>query len=179
MEDFIGKVVVVVLSMWILFYLPILVIAQKEDTAVQSYVDDKVEEFVNASVETGYISTQNYLDMMNALDNTGLIYDVSLTYSKRKVYPVFDETTGNPTGEYEVHYTDYFRDEIENEIFPDSQSAYTANKKFYMSSGDHFQVVVHNETPTFGSRMLQILTTRDNAKTIISSYGSYVGNSAK
>lgn len=179
MEDFIGKIVVIVLGVWLLFYLPVLVVSQKQDTAIQSYVDGHVEEFVNASIETGYISTQNYLKMMNALDNTGLIYDVSMTYSKRKVYPVFDETTGEPTGEYEVHYTDYVRDEIEDVIFPASKSAYSVNEKFYMNNGDHFQVAIHNASPTFGSRMMQILTTRDNFKTIISSYGGYVGNTAQ
>lgn len=179
MEDFIGKIVVVILGIMMLFYLPILVMTQKQDMAVQAYVDDHVQEFVDKTIETGYISTQNYLDMMNALDNTGILYQISVIYSKRKVYPVYDETTGAATGDYEVLYTDYFRDEIEAVILPETENAYTANKKYEMDQGDHFQVVVQNESPTMGSRLLQLLTTRDNQKTIISSYGGYVGNYAQ
>ncbi len=179
MEDF-SKIAVIILGMLFLFYMPTLVISQKLDNSVQTYVDDCVQEFVNESRSTGYISTQNYLKMIEQLDNTEIIYNISITHSKRVVVPRYNDE-GVFTGEYDVVYNDFFKDEIEAVLFytETSESAYSVNNKYKMNNGDYLQVTIQNESDTFGTKILSFISSTGNGKKILTTYGGHVGNVAQ
>lgn len=179
MDDFIGKLLVIILAVFMLFIGPIMIITLKQDNNIQSYVDDCTQEFVSKARSTGYISTQNYLDLLDSLDSTGILFEVHITHSKRRVEPVFDEVTGEATGDFEIHYTDYTKSDIETIIFPPDISAYTANEKYVMNNGDYIQVTVQNRTPSFGTKMMQLFNTAYEGKNILTSSGGYIGNTAQ
>lgn len=172
MGDVLGKIFVGIFGCIILFLVPVLLIAQKQDTVSQSYIDNAVVEFVDNARAAGKITPQAYEKLCNDIDTAHLLCEIRITHSS--AYTVPTDVIDPVTGYYEtaIYRNDFIKEEILAVMYPDVGD----NVDYQMKNGDYLKVEVQNTSPTLGSRMLRVFTTKNSDTTLFTSYGGYVGN---
>lgn len=172
MGDIAGKVFAIIFAVWIMFMVPITVFALKQDVTIQNYVDDATREFVDISRTTGTISEASYNSLINRLDKTGNVYDVTITDYREKYYPV---QNADGTSDYESGMDAVVNDDILKAIYG-TGNGNDATGKYVLHDGDYLKVEVKNRNATLGRKMLStIFLSRSEGGQIYSSYGGYVG----
>lgn len=144
----------------------------KMDASAQSYCNDAVEEFVDKARASGYISAESYTEMMQRINATNNIYQVSIRHESRISVPQTNDE-GHVTGGVTNAYNAYYKDEILGYIFNDDGSSGFHN--YPLKNGDYIQVTFELEEPTFATRLVTFFSARA-PKTISGSYGGYVGS---
>ena len=141
------------------------------DHVAQAYVDDAIEEFVDDSCASGYISPSKYLLMANRINNTGNLYDVKIQHDAKVMMPLIEGDT-EVYGSYVTSVVTYNREEILSEMFPLSS---TENNNYPLGTGDYLSVSLSLKSPTPAGRFIAFMTGRE-IKTIRYRYGATVGN---
>lgn len=172
MGDTIGKIFMGIFGCILMFIVPVMLIAQKQDTVSQSYIDNAVVEFVDNARTAGKISPEAYEKLCNEVDLAHMICEIKITHSS--AYTVPTDVVDPLTGYYETvtYREDFIKDEILNVMYPPVGD----NVDYQMKNGDYLKVEVKNVSPTLGSRMFRIFTTKNKDTTLFASYGGYVGN---
>ncbi|MEE1255636.1 MAG: hypothetical protein UHN47_03875 [Lachnospiraceae bacterium] len=149
-----------------------MILTVKMDNDSQTYCDNAIHEFVDQSRATGYISPQAYLDMVNKMNNTGNLYDISIVHRSTKMTPYVDATGNEKKGEFVEVYDAYYKEEIVGELFPLNTSSYGT---YPLKNGDYIKVSYALKEPTLAAKMMGMISTH-TIKTIYGSYGGYVGS---
>ncbi len=172
MGDVLGKVFGAFMGCLLMFIVPIMLIAIKQDTVKQSYIDNAVVEFVNNARATGKITPESYEKLCMDIDAAHLLCEINIKHSS--AYTVPTDVVDPDTGFHEVatYRTDYTKQEILSIIYPSAGE----NVDYRMKNGDYLSVEVRNTSPTLGTRLLRVFQERAGDTTIYSSYGGYVGN---
>lgn len=171
MDSLFSKSLAMIVSMFLLIMLLITVISP-QDNATQSYVASSVYEFIDKSRATGYISSSNYEEFVNHLDNTGLLYDITITHMSLQT-----DYIAEPTGvECYTYYENFYTDEIVDILFNTTQHTSLPYTKYALKEGDYLKVEVSNITPTLTRNIIGYLTGSQNNGTIFIAYGGYVGS---
>lgn len=171
--DIIGKVFAFVFGTLTIAYIIMLGPAQKMDQNAQMVVNDAIEDFVDTSCASGYISPENYTRMMKRITATKNVYNVEVTHQSKVVQPYVNPDGTTKTGAYVDSYNVYRDDEIIDILFPDSTTTYN---NYPMKSGDYLKVTLTLAKPTMAAR-IKAMITKNAYNTISYSYGSYVGSS--
>lgn len=150
------------LGIFAMFFIVIAIYAAKLDYDSQSYCNDAVQEFVDKSRTSGYISANNYNEMISKMTGTGNLYDVTIVHQSKVCYP------GETDSDFLSNYYTYTKDEILDEIFNDSGT-------YKMKNGDYLRVSYSLKEATFGVKLYSFFTTH-TYKSIRGSYGGYVGS---
>lgn len=79
--------------------------------------------------------------------------------------------------EYESHRVDFTRKEITDYMRPEGVNI--EDRDYILKNGDFLTVTVQNVTPTLGARMTGFFFGKLDQKTLFTSYGGYVGNTAQ
>lgn len=166
MSDAFGRIVAIIASVFVLFFLPMIIVTQKMDNTAQAYIDNAVVEFVDNARATGVVSPQSYEKMCREIDTIQSNCLIEIRHSSRQA--VSDGT------EIEIQYYDYFKDDILAVMYPPAG----ANQKYKMKNGDFISVTVYNKTPTLGTRLYRMIMPLYNPSgvTIYSTYSGFVGN---
>ena len=175
MGDVLGRVFAAFFGCMIMFIVPIMLIAQKQDTVRQSYIDNAVVEFVDNAKVAGKITPQAYEKLCNDVDLAHLLCEIKITHSSAYTVPtdVIDPTTGYH--EIATYRVDYTKEEILDVIYTASGD----NQDYQMKNGDYLSVEVKNITPTLGTRLSRLFQTKSSDTTLFTSYGGYVGNNVQ
>lgn len=168
MGDTLGRIFVAFFGCIAMFLVPVMLIAQKQDTVSQSYIDNAVVEFVDNARAAGKITPEAYEKMCNKIDTAHLICEVRIVHSAAYTVP----KGSGPLYETETYRFDYNKDEILNVMYPPVGD----NIDYQMKNGDYLKVEVQNTTPTLGSRMFRLFQNKSADTTLFASYGGYVGN---
>lgn len=162
MTEAVGRIWDIVLAVVLMFFVPIMLFAIKQDSTIQNYVDDAVHEFVDVARSQGEITESNYDRLIARLDATGNVYDIEMLYYEAKQYP-----DGN--GNYKTGYDAETTNTIISDIY--------TYQSFAMSTGDYLRITVQNSTPTLGRKLMTLgfNATTDGGQ-IYTTYGGYVGN---
>ncbi len=165
-----GKMVALVASIAVLFLIPVVEDAEKQDAMAQVYVQTATDNFVDKLQVMGYINENMYNEFINTLDATGNLFTVELDHAHVVTEPELD-ADDQVTGYYE--YTEsYYEDDIKAVIFQ-KEGVYK------MSEGDHISVVVKNRTNTFGDNVKRMLYgTKGNEYSILGSAGGRIRDTA-
>lgn len=156
MTDYLGKIVTVILAFIACFLLPLYFSAQQSDNVTQSVVYSVTSDFVNQVEEQGYISQEMYMQFVQGLDNTNLLYDIEMNHSHQNVVPVFD---GNgqvvDTEKVEdVMYTEQILEVLyAEEKTQEELDAGASQGIYHFSKGDTFSVTVKNRENTSSQTM--------------------------
>lgn len=156
----------------VLFLAVVGIYSAKMDSNAQTYCNDVIEEFVDRSRASGYISAESYLEMMRKINSTGNLYEVEITHQSKTSVPYIDASGNEVQGRYAESYNAYYRNEILGVLFPDGNAGYG---NYPLKKGDYLKVNFSLKEPTLGGRMLWFVTRKD-IKTISGSYGGYVGS---
>ena len=167
MDDIFGRIMVIILGLMILFYVPTTIIAKKQDTTAQSYIDNAVTEFVDNVRTTSVITEDAYEKMAKKIYTVHSPCKIMIYHGASYVTPDL-----NNTGEIKYHNEYYSEADILPIILDESNP-----RDYELKDGDYIKVVVYNETPTLGDRLLSfsIINAYSN-KSLFTSYGGYVGN---
>lgn len=140
-----------IVSALLLYMYPTLNSFENEDQITFNIAYKSVHNFVNTARNKGYITPTMYEDLQREISATGNIFDIEMLHQQKKVIPVFEDPLDSTTftGEFQVHYDEYYTDQILSVLFPDTPYDKTDPRRFYyMSIGDHFQVIVSNRNYT-------------------------------
>lgn len=164
--EFISKFVGILVAVVIMFISPLVHYTNSVDDVIQTTVYEQVVNFKNVVCTQGKITQSEYLAFVNALDATGLIYDISITVNHQTVVPEFDENNA-VVGTKNVDVGTY-TDEILSKI-------YETDGVYEMSKGDTISVMVSNKTATIGQQMrIAFLHVPDYGNRITATAGGIV-----
>lgn len=154
----INKVLAICLTIIAVFIAPVVIIAQTQDSVLQSSVYSMTDDFVEQAREQGKITQDMYLDFVRSLDATNVLYNIEITHSHSSVVPVFDDT-GATVG----------TDTVENLVYTDEilKSVYETEGVYLMSKGDMLSVRVTNREPTIGQQLRRIVFFLSDSSPVI------------
>ena len=89
MEDNLLRIFSVLISVLILFILPLYITFEKIDDISYSLALKITSNFVDNVTSKGYVSQKMYTDFIAQLDSSGITYDVKLEHVSKKYYPVY------------------------------------------------------------------------------------------
>jgi len=169
MEDILGKVLAIIASVYVLFFLPLTIVALKMDNTSQAYIDDAVVEFVDNARSTAIITTKAYEELCNRINMVQGNCTVEITHSSE--YYILDGHTLVPL------YYDYQKGDILDRIY----TVAGGNQKYEMKNGDFISVTVYNNSPTLATQLYRMIMPGYNKSgiSIYSTYSGYVGNNAE
>ncbi len=184
MQDIIGKFFMIVLGTILLFFVPVTIIALKQDNTAQVYIDNAVSEFVDNARATARITPESYEKLVQKVDAAQPGCNIQIIHSSAYVMPDIgnDELSLDDLHnkyEYTTHKEDYYTQEILNTMFYD-KDGHDIRKDYLLKSGDFLKVIVdNNDNPTLGAKLIGIVSTKYNQQTLYTSYGGYIGNYAQ
>ena len=150
MQNYLSKIVVVILAVLLLYIHPTIRIAQNYDDKTQIYVMNKVTRFVDSARNGGYIDINMMMTLNKQLAATGNVYKIKITHEHKSFYPVYDDA-GEFTGKSQMTYKDTFEDVILDEI-------YNGDGEYTMTEGDQLSVSVTTSAPTFAQKIYSMVT---------------------
>lgn len=170
MGDIVGRIFVIMFGITLLFFAPVTILAIKQDTSSQTYINNTVVEFVDTARATGQITPFEYESFTKKVYAAHAPMNVNIIHNARYVIPVYE--AGVITG-YKYSDETYSIDDILSKMYPES----SGNEDYELKEGDYIKVVVYNESPTLGGRLMSVITPSYNPeRTLFASYGGYVGN---
>ena len=89
MEDILQRVFPILISVLILFILPLYITFEKMDDISYSLALKITSNFVDNVTAKGYISEEMYNDFISELSVTGNVYDIKMEHVAKKYNPVF------------------------------------------------------------------------------------------
>ena len=136
MGDVLGKIFIAIFGCILMFIVPVMIIAQKQDTVSQSYIDNAVVEFVDNVRTAGKITPSAYEKLCNDVDMAHMLCEIRITHSS--AYTVPSDTINPETGFYdtETYRYDYIKEEITGYMYPDVGD----NRDYELKNGDYLKV---------------------------------------
>lgn len=150
-----------------IFIQPVQNSAATVNTSIATVVNEDVTEFVDSTRSQGYISGNDYKDLIDGLTSTGNSYDIVVTLDESKYYPDSD------SGKYLNAYETKSQAEIQEDL-----GAMTAEDKYSMKAGDYLYVSVTQTNVSIAQRLSGIMMNTTSTPQIIVKYGGIVGNEA-
>lgn len=171
MGDILGKVLAIIGACFALI-VAIMIVAQKQDTVKQDYINNTVVEFVDNARAAGKITPQAYEKLCSGVDHAHMLCEINIIHSS--AYTVPTDVIDPNTGYYETatYRYDYTKSEILSVMYPDAGD----NQEYQMKNGDYIKVEVKNITPTLGTKIMHFFFIGAADTTLFTSYGGYVGN---
>lgn len=171
MSDIVGRIAVAIFGIIMLFIMPVVVIAQKQDSLAQNYIDNAVVEFVDNARATGKITPRAYEQLCDKVDSAHLLCEIRITHSAAYTVPTEERPDGS--WDTEVYRYDYIKEDILTKMYPDGDEE---NVDYQLKNGDYLKVEVRNVTPTMGIKMMRLFSAKRSDEVLFTSYGGYVGN---
>lgn len=164
--DSIGHLFAIIGGVFLLFFLPILILTGKMDVISQNVIDNAVVEFVDNARSTAIITDSAFEKLVRKVDVAQKNCVIEIKHGSK--YAILNGS------DIEIHYFDYTKDEILNTIYTPSGD----NQKYEMKNGDFLTVTVYNTTPTLATKLYRMIAPGFNPKgvTIYSIYSGYIGN---
>lgn len=80
MSDVFSKVVAILLSSVLMFIAPVIIMTEENSLAMQTFVYTEMVDFTDRIRNTGCLTDKMYLNFLNALGDTGAIYDIEIQH---------------------------------------------------------------------------------------------------
>ena len=143
------SIIAIIVSSIIMFFSPLILIADRSDDISQLLAQTATSEFVNEVVTSGKITTENYQRFVSSLQSSGNTYEIDMEVK------ILDDTTSklvtqaNPSKIGNNSYYSLFTSQIEDKIGISSQNT-TNNRtgKIILKQGDGISVTVKNNSKT-------------------------------
>lgn len=137
MESF-GRIIEILVTMVLIFFIPIQYFAIKQDMISQTYVTTQTTYLVDSVRNIGYLSKEMYETYLRKLQGTNNTYEIKITHYEF----VYEEEQE----EYTKHSFCTYEDDILEEIYDE-----LGNGRYEFHQGDYLMIKVHNKNKTFGS----------------------------
>ncbi len=165
--DAFSKIAGIFISVTVMFFGPLLYMAQKQDAVSQIYVSNETAQFVDNIKNTGFLNRNMYGDFIRKIDNTNNLYNIKIIHSHRIVEPLYDEDTGTFLNDYDIYYRNTYQDEIMN--------TFDKGEEYYFSQGDFISVTVVNRSGTLAVKLMELFYSSDIPdEQILVTYGGMI-----
>lgn len=168
MYDLLGKLMMFIFGVFVLFIGTITQFSLRNDTTVQNFVSTETRNFVNTSRQTGTITLAQYEEFINELDSTKMLYDIEMKHYKEKSIPSTDARG----------YESYYEIEDGKDIIDTIKDKAKSGGVYNMNVGDFITVTVKNHEPTTGRKLLGflVMSPASQGGQIYAYNGGYIGN---
>lgn len=136
-----NSIVGLILGIILLFIGPIYDAFNTSDKIVDTVANSAIASFQKDIRKNGYMDMKQYCSLLDNLNKTGRVYEITLIHTSKLVYPSTDNKN-----DYEVHEIRYGTKYILNSIKDNYDS------KYYMRYGDDFKISI-KEKEVAPSRM--------------------------
>lgn len=164
MDNILGQIAGVIMLCLMLFFVPVMLISQKQDMVKQNYMDDCVKEFVDNARAAGKITPRAYEALCEKIDIAHMPCELHITHSSIYTVPAAG------SHKTETYRFDYNKKEIIDRMYEGDE------KDYLMQNGDYLKVEVFNATPTLGTALAKSFNGAVPDVSLYTSYGGFVGN---
>ena len=166
MEAF-SKFIAIILVAIALFVVPVVHMGEQKDAITQSYVSERVTAFVEDVKKQGRITQGMYDKFLADLDDTNVVYDISMTHTHTEVSPTF--TKDGSVEEVKEYDMCYYTEEILDGIYSHEAdtNAGEVNGEYRLSKGDYFTMTVTNKHSTLATKIRSRVFETEFPKTSI------------
>lgn len=153
MDDTPITIIGIILAAVIMFIVPLVLLADRNDDISQLIVNTATAEFVDNVIKTGKITSNEYQKFVSNLQSSGNIYDIDMEVR------ILDENTAkvvtdrNPTQLGSNTYYSIYTTQIEDMISTSDDSSYNLDGKLILKQGDIISVTVKNSSKTLSQEL--------------------------
>lgn len=163
MEDVLMPFLLVGIVVLTLFVMPVVNMSDKMDDTIQTIVDDAATEFVDRTRAQGYITYNDYQNLVDRLLSTGNAYDIDINLLSVKYM-------SDDVEDYNAAYvTDTYR-EITTEL-----SNLAIDQRYQMKAGDYLRIQIVQTSKNPGTRFKESFFGKNVPANFVR-YGGRVGN---
>ncbi|ROR28189.1 hypothetical protein EDD66_105128 [Mobilisporobacter senegalensis] len=161
MESF-GRVLEILITIILIFLIPIQYFAIKQDMISQTYVMTQTSYFVDSVRNLGYINKEMYESYLRKLYGTNNIYEIKMTHYQF-VYEA-EET------DYRKHYYCFYEGDILEQVYNEA-----GEERYDFHQGDYLMLKVQNKSKTLGTFIVeQLIGTTPSLDQIQVVYGGAI-----
>lgn len=84
MSDVFSKVTAILLSSVLMFIVPVIIMTEENNQAMQTFVYTEIVDLTDRVRNTGCLTSEMYLNFLNAINDTGTIYEVEIQHFYKK-----------------------------------------------------------------------------------------------
>lgn len=182
--DSLGRIFEVMVTIVLLFFVPLSYTGAKQDMICQTYVTTETTYFVEAIRNAGCITKITYETFQKKLAETGYVYDIDIIHYEETMFYQEEETIRPKTLDskiaysetidselYEGFYYGHYLDEIMEVLYEKQEDRYK------MKQGDYIMVKVRNKNKTYGTKLQEWFLKRSiDAEQIYVVYGGAIRN---
>ncbi|MBP1999803.1 hypothetical protein J2Z69_000822 [Paenibacillus shirakamiensis] len=179
MSSVLSKIIAALLAVLLLYFVPAVQFAQREENTEQLTAYSSVTEFVDAVRNKGFISPSMYESFMQEIERGGRVYTVTMEHQHKKYQPEYADSADPLTfkGSYTIQYDNREIKDILSTLYPEGLDNREGDLRTYkLQSGDYFKVSIQ----VLGKSSMNILTgyiygiIEDNSRVLL--YGGMVQN---
>ena len=154
MEDTPVTIIGIVIAVIIMFIVPLVFLAERNDDISQLIVSSATSEFVNNVIKTGKITSDEYQKFISNLQSSGNTYDIDLEVKILDKNTAKIVTDNNPRQIGSNTYYSIYTTQIEDKINKSAQdSEYNSYGKLILKQGDVISVTVKNNSTTLSQEL--------------------------
>jgi hypothetical protein len=145
--DSIKFIAVIVLLIVTAVIMPSVRTSERHDNNAETMAIRATQEFVDTTRSKGYIDNRDYTVFTRKLDYTGLVFNVTIEYNKKRYQPLYGDPNDfySFTDKFEVMYEGYYNEDILNILFPGNGTEQDdPSRRFNMRVGDLISVRVES-----------------------------------
>jgi hypothetical protein len=179
MPNIISKIFAVILAVVAMFYIPAYQIYKQEENFTYVNTYEAVTDFVDNVRMKGYITPKMYEDFQQKIHVGDVLFEVEMLHQHKIYSPVYTDPqdTTSFTGEYQVHYDEFYGKQIKDVLYGDSSTPMD-ERQYKLENGDFFQIYVENKTKFKSTMLFDFLTGGLGSDPVVISipYGGMVLN---
>lgn len=168
--DILGRICEIIVTIILLFFVPLAYSGTKNDLIVQTYVMTETSYFVEAVRNSGCLTKNMYDLFLKKLDETGHIYDIEFTHYEENIsYDLQTDSNLDEIVQLSQHLYGTYTQDVLEELYETG--------RYMMKQGNYFMIKVVNKDKTYGTKMQEWFLQRSLPNAQISVvYGGVIRN---
>lgn len=151
MEETTVSIIGIIIASVLMFIVPLVTIADRNDDIAQLTVQTLTAEFVDEIIKLGKITGEDYGEFLTRLSSSGNTYDVEIEIKILDENPAKVETDRNNEASGQSLYYSIYTSQIENEL--------EVNEEILLKEGDVISVVAKNNSKTLSQSLKSVYYT--------------------
>ena len=151
MEETTVSIIGIIIASVLMFIVPLVTIADRNDDIAQLTVQTLTAEFVDEVIKLGKITGEDYGEFLTRLSSSGNTYDVEIEIKILDENPAKVETDRNNEASGQSLYYSIYTSQIENEL--------EVNEEILLKEGDVISVVAKNNSKTLSQSLKSVYYT--------------------
>lgn len=165
MEDTPISIIGIFLASIVMFIVPLVLMADRNDDISQLIVQNETAEFVDKIIKTGQITNEDYQNYILGLESSGNSYDVEIEIKVLDPNPAQYKTNSEPQQYGENTYYTLYTTQVLDSIQKDYENNNKNNKnenynaKLILKDGDIVSIIAKNNSKTLSQTLKSIYYT--------------------